>query len=86
MSTAKQSIDLGVRKLSLIEWLAKVQDEALIGKIEELQRKARVKRYESALKPMSAKQLIERAEMANKDINEGRYITSEQLEKESENW
>jgi len=86
MSSAKQIIDLGNRKLLLIEWISRMHDESVISKIEELQKKARIKRYESSLKPMTAKELMKRAEMANEDIASGRYITSEELEKESGNW
>jgi hypothetical protein len=79
-------MDLQIRKLTLIEWLARLQDEATIHKIENLQKKARIVAYEESLKPMTSKELIERAKRSNDDIAAGRIISTEDLEKESANW
>lgn len=78
--------NLSLKKLTLIEWLSQVQDEAIVNKIEAIRKKMRIKTYEAELKPMSAKALQARAKKANEDIAAGRVFTTEQLEKESENW
>ena len=79
-------MDLQLRKLNLIEWLTKVQDETTVFKIEDIQKKARIERYESSLKPMTKTDLIARAIKAEADIKAGRVFTSEEVEKEMENW
>lgn len=79
-------MDLQLRKLTLIEWLARLQDETTINKIENLQKKTRLAAYEKNLKPMSASELVERARRSNEDIAAGRTISTEELEKESANW
>jgi hypothetical protein len=78
--------DLQVRKLTLIEWLARTDDETLIKEIESLQKKRRIAKYEKNLKPMTQAELIKRAKRANKEIEEGKYISSDELEREIASW
>lgn len=88
MNTSKHisASDLQVRKLTLIEWLTRVDDVTVIKEIEALQKKKRIAKYEKSLKPMSAAELIRRAKRANKDIEEGNYISSEELGREIATW
>lgn len=89
MNTSKNILppsDLQVRKLTLIEWIARVDDITVIKEIEALQKKRRITKYEKSLKPMSASELIKRAKRSNKDIQEGNYISSEDLEREIATW
>ena len=79
-------MDLQLRKLTLIEWLARLQDEATINKIEYLQKKASIGAYEENFNAMNSKELIERAKRSNDEIAAGRVISTEELEKESANW
>ena len=58
----------------------------LIYNKEELRKRARTSFYNHSLKPMTAKELLDRAKKANKDIAAGRLTTSEELEKEIKNW
>lgn len=88
MNPSKHSstADLQVRKLSLIEWLARVDDEKTISEFEAVQKKRRVENYEKSLKPMTQAELIRRAKRANKEIAEGKYVTTEELEREAATW
>lgn len=78
-------IDLPTRKLNLIQYLAQSQDEVFLEKLEEL-----ILKKESVSKkefiPFTAKELIERIEMSEKDIKNGNYKTQDELEKISANW
>lgn len=78
-------MDLQTRKLNAIEYLIHLQDEDVFKKIEETIFKAKDVR-EKAFKPLTEKQLIERAKKSNKDYLAGKYKTQEQLEKESQKW
>ena len=80
-------MDLQTRKLKAIEYLIGLRDERIFRKIEstivEVQKHQTVSRN---VKPLSAEQLVDRANRSNKDYLNGRFKTQEQLEKESENW
>ncbi len=78
-------MDLQTRKLNVIEYLIHLQDENEFKKIEETIVKIKNIR-EKALKPLTKKQLIERANKSNKDYLTGKYKTQEQLEIESQKW
>ena len=80
------TIELKLKKLSLIEWLTKLQDTSILSKIDAIRKQNRVTSYEYDLKPMSSKTVVSRARKANEDIKAGRVLTTEQLKKESENW
>ena len=78
-------MDLKTRKLNAIEYLIGLQDEKAFSRIEAtiLQSK---KEIERKLKPLSQKQLLERAKKSNKDYASGKVKSQEELEIESENW
>ena len=78
-------MDLTTRKLNAIEYIAGLKDENAFNNIEMaiLESKAR---HERKLKPLTEKQLLSRAEKANKDYHTGKYKTQAIVEKESENW
>jgi len=78
-------MDLQTRKLNAIEYLIHLQDENEFKKIEETIFKTKNIR-EKALKPLTKKQLIERANKSNKDYLAGKYKSQEQLEIESQKW
>jgi hypothetical protein len=78
-------MDLQTRKLNAIQYLINLQDEKLFNKIEETILKSS-KKGKRVLKPITQKQLIERAIKSNKDYIAGKVKTQEQLEIESENW
>ncbi len=81
-------MDIQAEKLHLIEELAKIQDIRLIVKIKELlmRKNDPVVGYEITGAPITRKQLIKRIEEAEQRIDNGEYVTQEDLERESENW
>lgn len=81
-----KATDIQIRKQHLIEDITKLNDPLVIAKVEELLRLSRVSEYEKNLKPMTTEQLQARIQAARLDIKEGRVISQEDLEKESENW
>jgi hypothetical protein len=78
-------MDLQTRKLNLIAYLARLQDEAFFEKIERLILK---KQHDSEpeFKPFSVEELLSRIEQSEKDFENGKYKTQAELEKSSENW
>ena len=74
-------MDLQTRKLNLIQYLVNLQDENLFNKIESL-----IITKEKELKPFTQDELIQRAEKSNQDYLEGKFISQDELEIESENW
>lgn len=81
-------MDIQAEKLHLIEELAKIQDIRLIVQIRELlmRKNDPVVGYEITGAPITRKQLIKRIEEAEQRIDNGEYVTQEDLERESENW
>lgn len=73
------------KKLSLIEWLAALNDESIINKVEEIRKSTFIKKYEDSLKPLTEDQLRKRIQASEDDIKYGRTSTLEDIEKESEN-
>ena len=80
-------MDLQTRKLNAIEYLVGIHDEKIFLKIEEAITEVKKRQtIEQSAKPFTQEQLIERAKRSNLDYQTGKYVTQEQLEKESENW
>ena len=79
-------MDIAVKKVELIEWLAKVKDKAVIRKVENLKNQSLKESYEAKLKPMSSKAYKTILEKSEEDYKQGRVISQKALEKESENW
>jgi hypothetical protein len=80
-------MDLQTRKLNAIEYLIGLHDEKIFRKIEstimEVQKQQTVCR---SVKPLTDRQLVDRANRSTKDYLSGKFKTQEQLEKDSENW
>lgn len=80
-------MDLQTRKLKAIEYLIGIRDEKIFSKIEstivEVQKQQTARRN---VKPLTAEQLVDRANRSNQDYMAGGFKTQENLEKESENW
>ena len=71
------------RKLEAINVLINIKDEVVFRKIEE---KIKETCVESNIKQFTQKQLLERAKRANEDFKNGKFMSQENLIKESENW
>lgn len=81
----KIAMDLKTRKLNAIEYLIGLQDEKVFSKIEAMILQSK-KDSEGQFKPLSQRQLIERAKKSNKEYDFGNVKPQEELELESENW
>jgi len=80
-------MDLQTRKLNVIEYLVGIHDEKLFSKIEEAITEVKKKQpIIQSFKPFTKEQLIDRAKRSNLDYQSGKFMTQEQLERESENW
>lgn len=66
--------------------LDSVQDVSLLKKLKDLLNKAKVKRYEASLKPMTQDELIARARQSEEDLKAGRVKSLSQLREDSESW
>lgn len=66
--------------------LDSVQDVSLLKKLKDLLNKAKVKRYEASLKPMTQDELIARARKSEEDLKAGRVKNLSQLREDSESW
>lgn len=72
-------MDLQTRKLNLISYLAQIQDESLLTKIENHILKRKMKDKESDFKPFTIDELINRIEKSEKDLEEGKSKTQAEL-------
>lgn len=78
-------MDLQTRKLNLITYLAQLQDEKFIKKIENYILSESAENTEE-FKPFTVKELISRIETSEKDFKDGKFKTQEDLQKSSANW
>jgi hypothetical protein len=78
-------MDLQTRKLNLITYLAQVQDEVLLEKLESYILKNKGEFY-SELKPFTIEELVNRIKKSELDYKEGKFKSQEDLEKTSTNW
>ena len=72
------------RKLETIGFLINIQDEVIFSKIEEKIKETWLN--ETSFKQFTQIQLVDRAKRANDDFQKGKYLSQENLVKESENW
>lgn len=72
-------MDIHLRKIKLAQDILDITDEQILLGIEILIKKQKVRKYEEELKPMSIKELNERINQAEKEIENGSYKTSEEL-------
>lgn len=72
-------MDIAVKKIELIEWLARLQDEALIQKIEIL-RKGSIKSIYEQRMPTTMEGLQEKLNRAEQDIENGKVHSQEEVE------
>ncbi len=81
-------MDIHAEKLILIEELVKTQDINIIKQIKKLLHEStkEIVGYELNGNEITKQQLIAQIENADTRINNGVFITQQDLEKESENW
>jgi predicted transcriptional regulator len=78
-------MDIQVKKLELIEWIAQISDVNIISKMDKI-RKTYLTMSNENINPMTVKEFYASIERAEEDIKSGRIYTQEEVEKESENW
>ncbi len=78
-------MDLQTRKLNAIGYLISLQDERIFNKIEVTINSVKAQKT-ATLKPLTKKQLVDRAKKSNEDYSAGRFKSQDQLEIESESW
>lgn len=79
-------MNIALKKIELIEWLAKIEDQSLLEQIDVLKRRAIAEAYESGMNPMSSEKFKSLLDEAEADDSNGRVTLIEDLEKESTNW
>jgi hypothetical protein len=77
-------MDIQTRKLNLISYLSRLQDEELIKNIEKFILQKEEKNDE--FKPFTIDELIHRIEKSENDFKNGNFKTQDELEKLSANW
>ncbi len=66
-----------LQKLELLEWLASLQDQSLINKLMQ---------WKKTHQRTSIEQYNKEIEEANARIESGKYVSHEDVEKESKSW
>lgn len=78
--------DLQTRKLNLITYIAEFKDEEFFEEIEGYILKKDSEIKDSDFTPFAIEELIKRIKMSEKDYENGRIKSQEEIEKESINW
>jgi len=73
-------MDIALKKLELIEWLTRLQDEKSIEQVEALRKSMASKSYELRM-PKSEMELSEKLIRSEQDQKEGRVHTQQEVEK-----
>jgi hypothetical protein len=74
-----KSMDIAVKKVELIEWLAGLQDESLLQRIDAL-RKGSVKQIYESRMPKSQEEIQQKLDRSEEDIKAGRVHGQEDVE------
>jgi len=72
-------MDISVKKVELIEWPARLQDEKLIQRIETL-RKGSIKELYEQRMPKTMEELQAKLDRSEKDIDEGKLYSKEEVD------
>lgn len=72
-------MDIAVKKVELIEWLARLQDEKLIQRIEMLRKSSIKDLYEQRM-PRTMEELHTRLNQSEQAIQEGKVHSQEEVE------
>jgi hypothetical protein len=72
-------MDIAVKKIELIEWLARLQDEKLIQRIETLKKGLIKELYEQRM-PKSVEELETKLNRSEEAISAGRVHSQEEVE------
>jgi len=78
-------MNIQIKKLELIEWIAQMSDTNIISKMDKL-RKTYLTITRENVKPMSLEEFYASIDRAEEDIKSGKLCSHQEAEKESENW
>ena len=78
--------DIQLRKLKVMEMLMQVRSEQLVERMEKLLEKEMIVAYTTDGKPLTLKAYNKRLEKAEKQIQEGKVITHEELKERIKKW
>ncbi len=83
-------MDIQTRKLNFIQEILTLSNEKLISKLESILKKERLKDeiigFTTEGKSMTKEAYIRDIDEARIQMKEGKYVSQEELEKQSENW
>lgn len=79
-------MDLQTRKLNIISYLAQIQDESILKKIEDYILNKKTKDSASDFMPFTIDEFIARIENSEEDLKNGKFKSQDELEKISDNW
>ncbi|TFV95576.1 hypothetical protein E4S40_04985 [Algoriphagus kandeliae] len=69
------------KKLDLIAWLALIEDQEVLNKIDQIRIETQALEKEKYLKPISEEELINSLKEAESDYQKGKIISQEELVK-----
>lgn len=77
-------MDLQTRKLNVIEYLIRLQDDNMIQEIENLISKSKI--HDKNFQQLTEDDLLNRAVKSNIQYESGEFVDQDELEKESKSW
>ena len=78
-----EQINIQDRKLSIIERVIILDDDMILKQVEDLINKSL---HKLSLKKLTKQELVTRAELSDKDIENGDIYSQEDVEKLTQNW
>jgi hypothetical protein len=80
------NMDLQATKLDVMQKIMHVSSPSLLKRIDDLLEDELIVGFSASGEELTKRAYNERLEMAEKQLEEGKYVTQEQLEKESADW
>ena len=77
-------MDLQTRKLNVIEYLIRLQDDNMIQEIENLISESKI--GDKKFQQLTENDLLNRAIKSNTQYESGEFVDQDELEKESKSW
>jgi hypothetical protein len=78
-----RQLSIQSRKLNIIEQLILLDDDTVLKQVEDL---INISLHEPTLKRITTQELIQRAQLAEKDIENGDVYSGEEVKRISQNW
>lgn len=74
------------KKLSLIEWLAGIEDKKVLKEVDRIRLKSGSRNENVPLKKLTLEEFYERIEKSEDAARNGKVISQKDIEKEAESW